>query len=53
MTGPTGYTGYTGAAGATLSFIIDGGGVPLTTGIKGDLHRFLSAALSLLMTAAR
>lgn len=41
-TGPTGSTGPTGATGVTgpglvttLSFIIDGGGVVLTTGMKG------------------
>lgn len=39
VTGPTGTTGYTGSSGnafvSTVNFMIDGGGAPLTTGLKG------------------
>jgi hypothetical protein len=45
-TGPeiTGYTGYTGAGAVTntniaaLTLVIDGGGSPIATGVKGDLE---------------
>jgi hypothetical protein len=44
VTGPTGPTGSTGATGpasnvtGSIEFIIDGAGVAITTGIKGDLE---------------
>lgn len=38
-TGPQGATGPTGPAGVdTIQFIIDGGGIAITTGIKGDIQ---------------
>jgi hypothetical protein len=43
--GPTGYTGYTGATGiatgapvGALFYIIDGGGVAITTGLRGTIN---------------